>query len=97
MPTSLSKDLEKQVNKRMKTFFERVNEKCKVDVKELESVWKEVCGVKEKKVSNFQNFCKENRQDLKTKHSDWKFGDINRELGKMWGKLSDKQKEKFSS
>jgi hypothetical protein len=97
MPTSLSKDIEKQVNKRMKIFFERVSEKCKVEVKELECVWNEVCGVKEKKVSNFQKFCKKHRQSLKEKHPDYKFGDINRELGKMWGKLSNKQKEKFSN
>jgi hypothetical protein len=97
MPTSLSKDLEKQVNKRMKTFFERVNAECGVEVSKLQGLWNEVCGVKEKKVSNFQNFCKKHRVKLKENHPDYKFGDVNRELGKMWGKLGEKDKAKFSS
>ena len=96
MPSNLSKEIEKQVNKKMKTFFEKVGE-CGVEVSKLEGIWNEVCGIKEKKVSNFQNFCKKHRQELKTKYPDYKFGDVNRELGKMWGKLSDKQKEKFAS
>jgi hypothetical protein len=97
MPSNLSKDIEKQVNKRMKTFIGKVSEECKVDVSKLEGMWNEVCGVKGKKVSNFQMFCKKHRPELKSKNSEWKFGDINRELGKMWGKLSDKDKAKFAS
>ena len=97
MPTSLSKDIEKQVNKRMKSFFESVNSECGVEVSKLEGLWNKACGVKEKKVSNFQIFCKTHRSELKVKHPDWKFGDVNRELGKMWGKLSEKQKDKFSN
>jgi len=97
MPNNLSKDIEKQVNKRLKSFFEKVNGECGVEVSKLEGLWNDVCGIREKKVSNFQNFCKKHRSDLKSKHPEYKFGDLNRELGKMWGKLSDKEKEKFSS
>ena len=57
MPSSLKNDLEKQVNKRMKCFLERVSEKSGVNVSELEGMWNEACGVKAKKVSNFQVFC----------------------------------------
>ena len=97
MPTSLSKDIEKQVNKRMKSFFESVSSECGVEVSKLEVMWNQACGVKEKKVSNFQNFCKKHRPELKKKHPEYKFGDVNRELGKMWSKLSEKEKAKFSS
>jgi hypothetical protein len=97
MPTNLSKDIEKQVNKRMKSFFESVNSECGVEVSKLEGLWNKVCGVKEKKVSNFQNFCKKHRSELKEKNPAYKFGDVNRELGKMWGELSDNEKVKFSS
>ena len=97
MPSSLKNDLEKQVNKRVNTFLEKVSEKSKLSVEELRSMWNEVCGVKEKKVSNFQIFCKGERPKLKKKYPDYKFGDINKELGKLWKKLSDKEKAKFSS
>ena len=97
MPSSLRNDLEKQVNKRVNALLEKVSEKSKLSVEELRCMWNEVCGVKEKKVSNFQKFCKVERPKLQKKHPDYKFGDINKELGAMWKKLSDKEKEKFSS
>ena len=97
MPSSLKNDLEKQVNKRVNALLEKVSEKSKLSVDELRGMWNEVCGVKEKKVSNFQRFCKTERPKLQNKHPEYKFGDMNKELGKMWKKLSDKEKEKFSS
>ena len=97
MPSSLRNDLEKQVNKRVNILLERVSEKSKMSVEELRVMWNEVCGVKEKKVSNFQRFCKVERPKLQKKNPKYKFGDINKELGGMWKKLSDKEKEKFSS
>ena len=97
MPSTLKNDLEKQVNKRVKSFLEKVSSKSGLSVGELEVMWNEVCGVKEKKVSNFQVFCKGERPKLQKKYPDYKFGDINKELGKLWKKLSDKEKGKFSS
>ena len=97
MPSSLKNDIEKQINKRVSVFIEKVSGKSKMSVEELTKVWNEVCGIKEKKVSNFQRFCKQERPKLQKKKPDLKFGDINKELGSMWKKLSDKEKEKFSS
>ena len=70
--------------------------KTGISKEELLAIWNEVCGLKAKKVSNFQIFCKEKRPELKEKNPDMKFGDMNRELGKLWKKLSDDDKKKYN-
>ena len=35
------------------------------------------------------------RPTVKSKNPDLKLGGVMKELGKMWGKLSDKEKEKY--
>lgn len=97
MPTSLRNDLDKQVMKRVKVFMERLSQSDNVNmsVGGMEKIWNNVCGIKDKKVSNFQNFCKKHRVKLREENPDYKFGDINRELGKMWKKLSDKEKSNY--
>jgi hypothetical protein len=41
-------------------------------------------------------FCKDKRPDVVKAHPDWKMGEIAKELGAQWGKLSDKDKEKYN-
>tara|TARA_A100001015_G_C14567223_1_gene547672 strand:+ start:331 stop:627 length:297 start_codon:yes stop_codon:yes gene_type:complete len=97
MPSSLIKDIEKKIAKKMELFTTQVSEKyTDVSKEELLAIWNEVCGLKAKKVSNFQIFCKEKRPELKQKNPDMKFGDMNRELGKLWKKLSDDDKKKYN-
>lgn len=98
MPSSLIKDIEKQVSKKVDMFTKQVSEKyTDISKDELMSIWNEVCGIKSKKVSNFQRFCKEKRPDLKRDHPDMKFGDVNKELGRMWKELSDEEKNKYNN
>ena len=96
MPSSLVKSIEKIINTKVTAYNKLVSEKFNIDVKELEKLWNETSGIKEKKVSNFQVFCKEKRPTLKEKHPGMKFGDMNRELGKLWKQLSNEDKNKYN-
>ena len=97
MPSSLLKDIEKQITKKTELFIKQIAEKFDdVSEDELRQMWNTVCGNKTKKTSNFQNFCKTKRPDLKRDFPDLKFGDMNKKLGEMWKKLSDDEKTKFS-
>jgi hypothetical protein len=98
MPSSLVKDIEKQIIKKIDLFTTQVSEKFNdVSKEELMIIWNEVTGVKAKKVSNFQKFCKEKRPELKEENADLKFGEMNRELGKLWKALSDEEKNKYNN
>lgn len=97
MPSSLLKDIEKQITKKIDAFTKQIADKFDdVSEDELKKMWNEVCGSKAKKVSNFQKFCKTKRPELKEKFPDLKFGDMNKKLGEMWKKLSDDEKANFS-
>lgn len=45
--------------------------------------------------TSYLYFCQEMRPTVKSKNPDLKLGGVMKELGKMWGKLSDKEKEKY--
>ena len=97
MPSSLLKDIEKQINKKTEAFIKQVSEKFNnISETELMTMWNDVCGSKTKKTSNFQRFCKEKRPELKSEHPDLKFGDVNKRLGEMWKGLSDDEKSGYS-
>tara|TARA_Y100001980_G_C14520386_1_gene295666 strand:+ start:357 stop:653 length:297 start_codon:yes stop_codon:yes gene_type:complete len=98
MPSSLVKDIEKQISKKIDLFATQVSEKYNdVSKDDLLSIWNEVTGVKTKKVSGFQMFCREKRPELKEKNPTFKFGDMNRELGRLWKELDDEQKNKYNN
>ena len=42
--------------------------------------------------SAFFFFCDEHRNSIKSKHPDWRVGDIAKELGRMWEACKDKTK-----
>jgi hypothetical protein len=41
-------------------------------------------------------FSGEKREGLRKAHPDWKVGDIGKELGRLWGNLSDAQKKVYN-
>ena len=45
--------------------------------------------------SSFLYFCDAHRTSVKTKHPEFKMGDVMKELGKMWKECKPKEKEKF--
>lgn len=45
--------------------------------------------------SAFINFSTAKRGELKTAHPEWKIGDIAKELGIMWSKLTDAEKASY--
>ncbi len=46
-------------------------------------------------LSAYLYFCKEKRDKIKTKHPEWKLGEISKELGQAWKNLSEKEKNKY--
>lgn len=97
MPSSLLKDIEKQITKKSDAFIKQVAYKFEgVSEDELRTMWNDVCGTKPKKTSNFQRFCKEQRPKLKTDEPDLKFGDVNKRLGELWRELSQDDKNSYS-
>ena len=96
MPSSLVKSIEKLINTKVAAYNKLVSEKFDIDVKELEKLWNEASGTKEKKVSNFQKFCKEKRVELKESNPELKFGEVNKRLGEMWRGLSDEEKSSYN-
>ena len=48
------------------------------------------------RVSGYLLFSNENRDGVKKAHPDLKFTDIGKELGRMWGELSDSQKAEWN-
>ena len=50
MPSSLVKSIEKLINTKVAAYNKLVSEKFDIDVKELEKLWNEASGTKEKKV-----------------------------------------------
>lgn len=47
--------------------------------------------------SNWNIFCSKNREQVKDENPGLKAAEINKILGEMWGKLDEKEKEKYSS
>ena len=48
-----------------------------------------------KPLSAFLFFCSDNRENVRKKSPDLSMGNVMKELGKRWGKLTDKQKVKY--
>ena len=45
--------------------------------------------------SAYNFFVDEKRSQVKDAHPDWKFGDISREVGRMWKELSEAEREPY--
>lgn len=97
MPSKLVKDIEKQINKNIDMFIEKIVEKYSLNNNELKVLWEESVNNKIKRTNPFQTFCKEQRPILKGKTPDISFGDMNRELGKLWKGLSDNDRVKYNN
>jgi hypothetical protein len=50
-----------------------------------------------KQLSGYVKFCKEHRQQLKEDQPTLKFGDISKELGRIWSTLTSEEKKKYDS
>lgn len=97
MPSKLVKDIEKQINKNIDTFIKNIVDKYELNDQELKVLWDESVNSKVKRTNPFQTFCKEQRPILKSKNPDMNFGDMNRELGKLWKGLSDTDRIKYNN
>tara|TARA_B100001248_G_C27167797_1_gene356539 strand:- start:281 stop:571 length:291 start_codon:yes stop_codon:yes gene_type:complete len=96
MPSKLVKEIEKHINKNVDSFIEKLVSNYNLDNKELHDLWNDSVNNKVKKTSTFQKFCKEQRPILKAKTPDLSFGDMNKELGKLWKGLSEEDKLKYN-
>jgi hypothetical protein len=96
MPSSLTKTIETHINKKVNSYILQVSEKFNLNKDELNCMWNDLNGIKVKKVSNFQKFCRTQRQQLKDGNPDMTFGDMNKQLGSMWQKLTDEEKNSFN-
>jgi hypothetical protein len=96
MPSKLVKEIEKQINKNVDSFIQKLVEKYKLDNNELQVLWDDSVNNKVKRTNPFQRFCKEQRPILKSKSPGLSFGDTNKELGKLWKGLGDSDKEKYN-
>ena len=45
--------------------------------------------------SAYNFFVAEKRNQVKDEHPDWKFGDISREIGRMWKELSEEERKPY--
>ena len=88
MPSSLTKTIETHINKKIDSYITQVSSKFNLDSAELTMLWNELNGIKVKKVSNFQNFCRAQRPKIKSDNPNISFGDMNKELGKLWKGMS---------
>ena len=97
--STLSKELQKVVNKTIESYIKAVSEKYQLESDELHNIWNEVQGSKKQskpRKSGYINFCKVERPKLKKRNPDMTFGEQGKSLGEMWKKLSDEDKKKWN-
>ena len=95
---TLSKELQKVINKTIEAYTSQLAEKYQLEKEELNALWNEVQGSKKQgkpRKSGYINFCKVERPKLKKNNPDMTFGDQGKKLGEMWKRLSDADKKKW--
>ena len=45
--------------------------------------------------SAYNFFVAEKRNQVKEEHPEWKFGEISKEVGRMWKEISEEEKKKY--
>nr|QBK87115.1 MAG: high mobility group box [Marseillevirus LCMAC201] len=48
------------------------------------------------RISGYILFSNENREDVKSRNPEFKFTDVGKELGRMWGELTDEEKDEWN-
>tara|TARA_Y100000114_G_C11704754_1_gene300335 strand:+ start:26 stop:340 length:315 start_codon:yes stop_codon:yes gene_type:complete len=94
--STLSKELNKVIEKTITAYINAVSEKYQLESNELQTLWNEVQGSKKQnkpRKSGYINFCKVKRPELKKKNPNMSFGDQGKELGKMWKELSENEQK----
>ena len=95
MPSSLTKTIEAHINKKIESYIAQVSSKFNLDPNDLTALWNDLNGIKAKKVSNFQNYCRIQRPKIKSDKPDISFGDMNKELGRLWKGLSSDEQNSY--
>jgi hypothetical protein len=111
MTTSLFKSIHTVIFQYIDIYTTLINKEHGIDKENLIKLWKQVelnpptisidknitnSSVAPKKiVSVYVQFCNKHRSILKQKNPNMSFGDISKELGKMWRSLSQQEKDNY--
>lgn len=100
---TLVRRIEKQINQSVSNFCIEVANKYQIPEKELQVLWK-VYSTKSSKITNendgrkksaYMNFCRQKRIEIKQNQPHLSFGDVTKEIAKIWQSLSIEEKESF--
>ncbi len=113
MTTSLFKSIHDVIIEHIELYATLISKEHGIDKTNLMKLWKQVelnpptvCMTDKvlvpppspkKNVSVYVQFCNKHRTLLKEKNPNMSFGDISKELGKMWRSLSQQEKDNYQS
>jgi len=99
----LKTDIELYISK----FIDEIAIETNINKNKLHEIWMNVFNNnkiiqkstatvnKKKTVSAYVNFCNQQRPSLKEKYPNLSFGDISKQLGKLWSELSPDEQNKY--
>lgn len=91
--------IKKNIDSSILTFLSQLSEKYDISEDALKEEWKEFSSNKKKntnkKMSAYQNFCKERRPELKKEHPDISFGQLSKMLGAEWRDMEASKKKEY--
>jgi hypothetical protein len=98
---SLTKAIQKSIEKNIDKFVTEIEAKFGVSKTDLINIWKDVSKMniknKDKKLSPWLQFCKDQRVIIKKNHPEMSFGDISKMIGLKWKDLTKEQKKTYKS
>jgi hypothetical protein len=109
--TSLIEAIQNTIDTFISSFISDISSEYNLDSNELLEIWNKISKTngqspqinissslkKPKQVSAYVNFCNHHRIQLKEKNANLSFGEISKELGKMWSKLSVDEQQTYKS
>ena len=98
---SLTKTIQKAIEKNIDKFVTEIEAKFGVSKTELIEIWANVSKMniknKEKKLSPWLQYCKDQRVIIKKNYPEMSFGEISKMIGVQWKQLTPEQKKTYKT